>query len=288
MARRATFLLALVWPAADRAAAQVPGQAAVQPGPAVPLVLQLPDMDRIAAHRDLIYRRIGDTLLKADLYVPQRRTSHDPAVIFISGASDFRSWRAFQDLARLAAVNGIVGINFSKRFERNQILEGGEDLQTLLRFLLEKADSLGVDPERVCLWGVSGGGTLLGVGIASPQIRCIVGLYSFVDIRQLLTRFPEGVRDSARRLLSAVDLLDGLPASPPMLLVRAGLDQPLLNASIDSLVRHALDRNRSVELVNYPTGHHAFDLVDDTEESRAILRRAMQFVSYHLRESPGR
>jgi len=278
-------LLAVCLPAGVPAAAQVPGTTRVQPGPTIPLVLQVPGMDRIEVHRDVVYRRLGDTTLKADLYVPQRRAARDPAVIFVSGASDFRDWRGFQDLARLAAVNGIVGINFSKRFERTQILEGGGDLQVLLQFLAAQSDSLGIDPQRICLWGVSGGGTLLGVGVASRQVRCIVGLYPFVDIRQILPRFPESARDSVRRLLSTVDLLDTLAAVPPMLLVRAGLDQPLLNASIDSVMRHALDRNRSIELINYPAGHHAFDLIDDTEESRAILLRAMQFVSYHLRRS---
>lgn len=148
-----------------------------------------------------------------------------------------------------------------------------------------KSDSLGIDPHRICLWGVSGGGTLLAVGLASRQVRCIVGLYPFVDIRQILPRFPDPARDSVRRLLSAVDLPDSIAAAPRLLLVRAGLDQPSLNASIDSVVRHALDRNRSIELINHPTGHHAFDLIDDTEESRAILLRAMQFVSTNLHRS---
>jgi dienelactone hydrolase len=67
--------------------------------------------------------------------------------------------------------------------------------------------------------------------------------------------------------------LEPRPELPPLLVVRAGRDDPDLNGSIDGFVATAADRGLPVELVEVPDGHHAFDLLDDTDASRAAIRR---------------
>ena len=69
---------------------------------------------------------------------------------------------------------------------------------------------------------------------------------------------------------------------PPLLIVRAGLDDPDLNAGIDALVRVALERNLNVDILNHATGHHAFDMLDDNERSREIIRATLAFLQTHL------
>jgi hypothetical protein len=69
------------------------------------------------------------------------------------------------------------------------------------------------------------------------------------------------------------------------MVVRAGQDAvPRINASIDAFVATALARNLPVTVVNYPTAPHSFDLLDDTEASREVIRQILRFLQFHLRE----
>jgi hypothetical protein len=40
--------------------------------------------------------------------------------------------------------------------------------------------------------------------------------------------------------------------------------------------------NLPLTFVNHPSGPHAFDLFDDSETSREIVRRALSFLRFHL------
>jgi tetratricopeptide (TPR) repeat protein len=41
----------------------------------------------------------------------------------------------------------------------------------------------------------------------------------------------------------------------------------------------------TVNFVNYAEGHHAFDLFDNTDESREIIKRTLEFIKFHLTQS---
>ena len=68
------------------------------------------------------------------------------------------------------------------------------------------------------------------------------------------------------------------------MVVRAGQDAvPGVNASIDQFVAAALARNLPVTATNHPTAPHSFDLLDDTEASREVIRQVLAFLRFHLR-----
>jgi hypothetical protein len=69
---------------------------------------------------------------------------------------------------------------------------------------------------------------------------------------------------------------------PPLLLVRAGRDYPWLNRSLDTFVREARRRRLPVTVRELPRAHHSFELVDDAEDSRAVLRETVRFLHTHL------
>jgi hypothetical protein len=54
-----------------------------------------------------------------------------------------------------------------------------------------------------------------------------------------------------------------------------------LNDGVDRFVQLALSKNLSVEVVNHATGHHGFDIEDDNERSREIIRRTIEFIKTH-------
>ena len=41
--------------------------------------------------------------------------------------------------------------------------------------------------------------------------------------------------------------------------------------------------NLTVEVVNHATGHHGFDIEDDNDRSREIIRRTIEFIKTHGR-----
>jgi hypothetical protein len=44
----------------------------------------------------------------------------------------------------------------------------------------------------------------------------------------------------------------------------------------------ALSHNLPITFVNYPTAPHAFDIMDDSEMSREIIRQIVTFIRFHL------
>ena len=69
----------------------------------------------------------------------------------------------------------------------------------------------------------------------------------------------------------------------PLFVARAGQDEfPHLNETLDRFLAHVLARNLPITFVNHPTAPHAFDLVDDTETSREIVRQILAFLRFQL------
>ena len=69
---------------------------------------------------------------------------------------------------------------------------------------------------------------------------------------------------------------------PPVLVARAGLDHPSLNATIDRFIAAALARNAPLEAMNHPDGRHGFDILDDDPRTREIAARTIEFLRTHL------
>ncbi len=250
----------------------------------LPVVLPIPAGDSAVVRRDLMYRTVEGRALRFDLYLPAGARSPRGAIVFASGAPDTRDWRVYRDYGRLAAAHGLAGIVYEKRYERSQLFEGLADTEALLDHLRDHGAALGVDPSRLVLWGFSAGGRLLGTGInpRRPEVRAIVGFYPVLELGGLLAFYPDSLRRRAEETGSPCDVLERRPmALPPTLLVRAGRDEPGLNAGIARFVRIALEHDRPLELVNVAGARHAFDILDDTDESREAIRRALEFAVKH-------
>ena len=57
---------------------------------------------------------------------------------------------------------------------------------------------------------------------------------------------------------------------------------PGVNASIDRFTRYAATSGLDVEVVEHPTGPHAFDVLEDSDTSRAVIRRIVGFLRDRL------
>ena len=269
----------------------------------MPVVYEVPGMEKVQVRRDIVYKTVettkGKAELKLDLYLPAgaKKGQAFPAVILISGGGieggdrDWRNAGVYQSYGRIIAASGLVGIAFSKRYARGPqgTLNGIEDLNGLVGYLHQHADEVFVDKDRLAFWGFSAGGLLLAPVLkeGASYGRAVVCFYCVSDIEQDswagLDGITEESRAQARAAASSVEQIQksGHPL-PPIFVGRAGWDNAGLNRGIDKLVSEALGKNAMIEVMNHPTGRHGFDIIDSNERSREIIRHALEFLKVHL------
>jgi hypothetical protein len=114
-----------------------------------------------------------------------------------------------------------------------------------------------------------------------------VSFYGVLDAsRDVAGASGEADRETLIKRYSPLHAMEALAASgakpPPIFIARAGRDSiPMLNAGIDNFVATALRLNVPLTMINYAEGEHGFDGVNDTEQSRAVIKAALKFVEEH-------
>ena len=138
--------------------------------------------------------------------------------------------------------------------------------------------------DRIALWAFSGGGPFLARWIAEPPawLRALVSYYAVLDIREPMGSGPDKLSRDARARLSPVAQLEHATRPVPLLIARAGQDDPRLNRTVDAFVAEALAQNLPFEVLNHPDGRHAFDILDDDARSREIVARTFAFLKANL------
>ena len=257
------------------------------------IVYSVPGMRRVRVRRDLTYKRVAGAELKMDVYSPPgARGARRPAVIFIHGGrippnlrTKPKDWGAYVSFGQLVAASGFVGVTFNHRFYTwDSLADSQADLSDLIAYVREHAESLGVDRERIVLWSVSAGGIFLSRPLRErpSYVRCVVAYYSELDLQGQRASAPASVTDETLKEFSPVyHLTRGDKGFPPFFIARAGLDDPVLNSGIDRFVQGALSKNLTVEVLNHSTGRHGFDVEDDNERSREVIRRTLDFIRAH-------
>lgn len=222
-----------------------------------------------------------------DVYLPARATL-SPAVLFVTGYPDAGMRRvvgcnakdmdSYVSWAQLMTASGMAAITYSGD-------DPAGDAQAVVAFLRQHGGSLGIDGSRLGVWSCSGNvpNALALLMDTRPRFCCAAFCYGYaldddggIAVAEASRRFGFTNTAAGRRI-------DELPEDLPMLLVRAGRDEmPGLNGSIERFVSRALALNLPVTAINHPTGPHAFDIADDTESSRAVVREILRFLGAHL------
>ena len=234
------------------------------------VVYKVPGMDKVTVKANVPYKRTDTGSLRLDLYYPPdfRPGSRLPAVIFLNGVGGRRNeaglkeWNIYKSWGRLVAASGWIGVTFDTR---GPFLESGPDIADLLRFVRSpEGEKLGIQPDRIAAWVCSGNvasGLKVLMEDQDPGLRAAVVYYGASDVAKV------------RRDL-------------PVFLVRAGLDNERLNTAIDELFGRAEAAGAPWTFVLAPNSHHAFDALDETEESRQIVRDTLAFFRDHLNPPP--
>jgi acetyl esterase len=139
----------------------------------------------------------GEPLL-LDVYRPDDVGDAVPAVIFVHGGGFRTGDRNWMRRAALdASARGWVGISIDYRLTETPGHPGEvEDVRAAVAWVRANADTLGVDPTRLALYGTSAGGTLAslaGVMTVGPLDagERVVGVVSFSGVMDFTTLIEE-------------------------------------------------------------------------------------------------
>jgi acetyl esterase/lipase len=211
-----------------------------------------------------------------DLYVPEA-AEPCPAVVFVCGGPipaelDWnrpRDWPVYRGYGALLAARGVAAAPVQLP------LHSYEDFPKAADALAQAVDTVRADPridgERIAIWFFCGGGPLISDWLRdTPEwMRCLAATYPVFGSRpgkELTARFlPAEALAEARAL-------------PPLLLTRAGLEDPLVAETEARFVAAAEQFGVPLELIEVPNGRHGFDFMDYTEESRQAVLRALNWV----------
>jgi dienelactone hydrolase len=260
----------------------------------MPIVLRVAGMDAAKVHKDVAYKSAGDVELKMDVYAPPTASasSRVPVVLFISGAGyegdpSPKDWGVYQTYGRLMAASGMAGVEFNKRYSRSSSswASAEEDMKDLIAHLGSNADTYGIDVERICVAAYSAGGRLLAPFLreAVPGVKCVASIYG--ALAGNVDGAPEAERE-VQRAFSPLHQIGRSGQKPPVFIARAGLDNPGLNQSIDAFYGQALAQGFEIEMHNHASGQHGFDILDDNDRSRDVIRALVRFLQNNLGVSP--
>jgi len=249
-------------------------------------------MEQVKVQKNLIYKQVAEKELKADVYTPINPGNNmcHPAVIFIHGGylppnllTQPKDWGVYISYGQLLAASGFVGVTFNHRYYGWDYLdEAQSDVNDLITFIRDNAEMLSIDKEKICLWAFSGGGPFLSQAMCDTPayIRCLVSYYAILDLQHLRQDIPTTVTDETLRKFSPVYQIGSKRKGiAPIFIARAGLDNPGLNEAVDRFLQTALTNNMTIDFSNHAEGHHAFDILDDNERTREIIRRTIDFIA---------
>ena len=255
------------------------------------VVYSIPGVEAVTVQRDVPYRVTESVSLGFDVYYPPGVAAGDrrPAVLIVYGYSDaglpnvfgrtFKEMGSTVSWARLIAASGLVAILYSNR-------EPAEDLQSVLHYVRDHAEGLGIDDTRLGLWAGSGNVPLalwLMMQKEQHDVRCAVLCYGYMLDVPGATTIAEMQKTYRFANPAAGKSVDDVRDDLPMLVVRSGRDQfPGINESIDGFVSGALRRNLPLRVINHADAPHGFDLFHDSEATREIIREILRFMQFHL------
>jgi len=253
------------------------------------LVYKIPDMEKVHVQQGITYKTPSETNLTMDIYYPPHveSTAKLPAVILVLGYPNgvfdtkLKDWQIYVSWGKLIAASGIIAINY-------ETLQPAVDIADLIHHIRQNASSLKIDENRIGIWSCSAN-VLTALSILSNErreyIKCAALYYG------LMLTPDQKYRDSIKAItkqvnfsVEGIDKIKYLHKDLPLFIVRAGKDMEIVNKTIDYFVPMAVAESVPLTFVNYAEGRHGFDLYDDNDKSRNIIKETLSFLKFYLLE----
>jgi hypothetical protein len=203
--------------------------------------------------------------LTMDVYYPPDFdfSSPAPAVVFVNvfgafGNTRLKDWGPYVSWGQLAAASGLIGINYDHNEFTN---DPRTDLRDLIAFIETNAPMLGVEKDHLCLWSAS----------SNTPYALEVLLDKEGEYQQVLSCAVIYYGDAIET--------DYFPTGLSLFIVNVREDS---NNFLDKFANKAKEAGLTVELIMYEGGKHGFDYKQDTEETRDIVSRTLEFMKENL------
>ena len=242
---------------------------------------------------DVVYGHKDGMALTFDVLRPEN--PNGATVLYMVSGGWVSRWSAPEQLAS-RTFSGLLAKGFTVipvrhgSAPRYKVPEAEGDVRRALRYVQMHADELGVDPERMGVFGGSAGGHLsLMLGLAAAddgrddddddvlrapnRIAAVVSYYPPVDLRPITgpsDRFPalDFPQDQAA---SISPILFVSPDDPPTLLIHGDADA-LVNVSNSEEIYEALQTEGvQSKLIIIPGGDHGFRRPEDRAQAQETM-----------------
>src|SRR5258708_38655693 len=258
------------------------------------IVYEIAGMEHSRVAKNHIYKTVEELDLLLDVYYPAdiQDGEQRPAVVFVHGLGPAELVKHIKDSGQyvswgqLIAASGCIAVTFNHRSpdEHTSLADVGTDVDKLVEHVREHGEELQIDKERLAIWAGSAG-VPLGIRSAlrgTPSfVKCLVAYYGPLDVEPLKAHWNL-TEDELREFSAPTYLEEAASKLAPMLITRAGLDSPELNATIDHFIKEASAKNVTLDFMTHPSGQHAFDVLDDVARSREIIKRTLEFLKTSL------
>lgn len=231
------------------------------------VVYDLPETKRVTVKSGVTYFKDARSDLQIDIYSPAGAKSTDklPAVIFLNAIGDspdnkVKSWAIYSSWPRLIAAHGMVGISMDADGTRIQ-----DSLRSLFKFLESDGAKHGIDAGRLGVYAASANVTQSSIYLMSD------GAAKGIKAAAL---FYGGAPEGALRK----DL--------PVLCILAEGDMATFGRNMVPLWQRVTESRAPWTLVFASRQPHAFDAFEDTEESRRVVKQAIDFWQTYLEPTP--
>jgi len=247
-------------------------------GMEAPLVLKVPGMD--AVQYGSVEYQPGR---KLDIYYPAgydfRKTL--PVVVFTMGYStavtmnwfgaELKDIGQYISWGQLVAAKGMIGVAYETDYP-------DDDLDYVLDFILDKGKAYGMDGKRIALFTCSGNTITALNALATKEarykasIRCGVVFYPIVAYYQ--TNNPD--------MNMTVPFERQLRPDVPIFMVAIGQELPLWKQNVADFLAVAKAKGYPIQAAYFEKGTHGFDTDVDSDESRALISGAVDFMREKL------
>ena len=238
----------------------------------------------VAVRRSIPYASSHDLERVMDIYSPECSEA-GPAIVIATGYPKAglmqyvgRSAREFGSViswAQLLASHGVAAITYDAA-------DPGTDLNRLIAHVRTDGLRWGIDGTRLGVLACSGNAPVALRAISESTLRCAILMYGF-SLDTTDNRTAEAAQQFGFSNASAGLCVTDLSRDTNLLIVRAGQDAfEGLNETLDGMIADLLRHNSAVTIVNHATGAHAFDLMEDSDGTHAVIRQVLDFAQLRL------
>lgn len=256
------------------------------------IVYKIDNMKNVDIQKNIVYKIEDSKELLMDLYtISNHKKQKLPVVVLIHGEAksiNFKETGQYTSYGKLIAASGLNAVTFNHKVLSDgfTVEEVNNDIEKIIKYLIENADKLNIDKNKIAIWCFSGGvpfGLYNGMSNSFDCVKAIIAYYGFCDLESVGRLLDFNIADEDILKYSPINLIsEDSKRIPPLFIARAGLDNTIINESIDKFISKAIKNNLTIDVYNHADGGHAFDLFNEDDRTKEIIELSLKFLEYNL------